>query len=525
MSEPSQIVRPKLLDCTLRDGGYYTSWDFSDEVVNTYLEAMSRLPVDIVELGYCNPPKSGYFGRYHYLSHDVTSSARRKLRPEQSLAVMIDEKQVTPVQAEALLAPHIGIVNIVRIAAVPTRLLEAAALAKQIEKLGFDVCINVMYLSQYWESVGSLSHFVGLDRHCTSVALVDSYGACLPHQVAHATAEAKLLLPAIDVGFHGHDNLGLAISNSLSALEAGATIIDATVMGMGRGPGNTRMELVLANMFAQGLVDVDLSVLQQTMQDFDELKYQHRWGTNLAYMISGAASLPQNEVMEWIGKNRYSVHAILQALNGFGADNLDEEVYPGLPPEDSRRELVIIGGGQSVDEHSSAIRDYIRNSGAIVLHANYRHFDLMPQIESEQYFCAAGDSSSRTPHNMGNSSVKGIVVPVGPRFAGSVPETDVPVFQAKPFCSSGDSGRLGPVSDIGPLDLALGVASIWGMSKITLIGFDGYENATIAQQELFKETQDLLDRFRDSNPDITVSSATKTLYTIPLTSVYCQPEL
>lgn len=43
----------KILDCTLRDGGYYTNWDFDDALVTTYINAMNQLPIDYIELGYC----------------------------------------------------------------------------------------------------------------------------------------------------------------------------------------------------------------------------------------------------------------------------------------------------------------------------------------------------------------------------------------------------------------------------------------------------------------------------------------
>lgn len=46
----------QILDCTLRDGGYYTNWDFNDNVVDTYIHAMNMLPVDYLEIGYRNNP-------------------------------------------------------------------------------------------------------------------------------------------------------------------------------------------------------------------------------------------------------------------------------------------------------------------------------------------------------------------------------------------------------------------------------------------------------------------------------------
>ena len=49
----------KILDCTIRDGGYYTNWDFSKETINTYLRSINKLPIDFIEVGYRNPDLSG----------------------------------------------------------------------------------------------------------------------------------------------------------------------------------------------------------------------------------------------------------------------------------------------------------------------------------------------------------------------------------------------------------------------------------------------------------------------------------
>ena len=50
----------KILDCTLRDGGYYTNWDFDRNVVDIYLDAVNKLPIDYIEVGYRNLPSEEY---------------------------------------------------------------------------------------------------------------------------------------------------------------------------------------------------------------------------------------------------------------------------------------------------------------------------------------------------------------------------------------------------------------------------------------------------------------------------------
>ena len=57
----------KILDCTIRDGGYYTNWDFNKETIKTYLRSINKLPIDFIEVGYRNPDLSVYFGEYYFL--------------------------------------------------------------------------------------------------------------------------------------------------------------------------------------------------------------------------------------------------------------------------------------------------------------------------------------------------------------------------------------------------------------------------------------------------------------------------
>ena len=56
----------RILDCTLRDGGYYTDWDFNSDIVDTYISAMNMLPIDYLEIGYRNKPVKEYQGKFGY---------------------------------------------------------------------------------------------------------------------------------------------------------------------------------------------------------------------------------------------------------------------------------------------------------------------------------------------------------------------------------------------------------------------------------------------------------------------------
>src|SRR6266568_3944784 len=84
------------------------------------------------------------------------------------------------------------------------------------------------------------------------VILMDSAGAYLPEDV---TEKVKTLVKVLktSVGFHAHNNLGMAVANSVAAVNAGATIIDTTARGLGAGAGNCQLEVFVAVMEKMGI--------------------------------------------------------------------------------------------------------------------------------------------------------------------------------------------------------------------------------------------------------------------------------
>ena len=62
-------------------------------------------------------------------------------------------------------------------------------------------------------------------------------------------------------------------------------------------------------------IKIDYAALSNTVSDFENLNKNYNWGTSLPYMFSGAFSLPQKQVMEWVSMNRYPMESIVNALN------------------------------------------------------------------------------------------------------------------------------------------------------------------------------------------------------------------
>ncbi len=522
MSNPAFTV----LDCTFRDGGYYTNWDFAPSLVQKYLTTIASLDVSAVEIGYVGPTLPGYYGRFYYCDEGLLERARAALRPDQTLAVMMNAKDCDPAAAARYLAPAGRQVGLVRLAVNPEALAQGIELARAAADCGYPVCINVMYLSKYWNDVSVLEPLAKAAEFVTGVALVDSYGACFPEEVGAAMREATALLPQ-PVGFHGHDNLGLAFSNALAALAAGAASVDATLLGMGRGAGNLRTEIILGYKALRCGSDFDVANLADILDDFEAMKQEFGWGNSLPYILSGFAGLPQKDVMDWLGKKRYSSWSIVRALQQQKTSSFDFRSFPKFAAASagaSSPACVVIGGGPSVLEHRDALARWLVRDGVTVIHSSMRHVETLKDVAVPQYVCLAGHELEKARKAYGTDvgalpNVAGFVIMPAPRFEGVVPAegTGKPVMEVAPI--GAPEASLGPVKDVSPLALALGAALAVEPATIHLAGFDGYANATDAQQEMAREVQTLLDGLR-AGSKARVASLTPTRYDVPLSSVY-----
>ena len=110
-------MKTKILDCTLRDGGYYTNWDFSSAVVKTYIETTNKLPINYLKVGYRNKPTKEYMGKFSYTPVSILKKLRKT--SNKKLVVMLNEKSTLPEDFDELLTPIKGLADMVRLAVDP----------------------------------------------------------------------------------------------------------------------------------------------------------------------------------------------------------------------------------------------------------------------------------------------------------------------------------------------------------------------------------------------------------------------
>jgi 4-hydroxy 2-oxovalerate aldolase len=241
---------PRLTDTTLRDGSHAMRHQFTRAQVRAVVEALDRAGVAVLEVTHGDglAGSSIQYGFSRENEMDLIQEAR---------------SAATHARIAALLLPGIGTrtelkeavgrgIQVVRIA---TQCTEADisqqhfGMAKEmgLEAVGFLMMAH-MRPPEFLAEQALLMEKYGAD----CVYVVDSAGALLPDGAAARVRALKSAL-SVQVGFHAHNNLGLAIGNTLAAVEAGADQVDGTLRGLGAGAGNAATELLAAALDKLGL--------------------------------------------------------------------------------------------------------------------------------------------------------------------------------------------------------------------------------------------------------------------------------
>lgn len=468
----------KILDCTLRDGGYYTNWDFNTSIVDSYIQAMNRLPVDYLEVGYRNNPTKEYLGKFGYTPTSVLKLLREQCTKK--IAIMLNEKSTMPKDLEYLLSPIQGMADMVRIAIDPKNIDRSIELAKAVKYMGFEVGFNVMYMSKWAEMDGFLPKLTNINDIVDLFCMVDSFGGITPQEVKNTITEVRKYT-TVPIGFHGHNNLQLGLSNTLTAIDCGIDYVDATITGMGRGAGNLKMELLLTYLNKHKGLEVDFNVLGDVITAFMPLKEKYGWGTNLPYMLSGANNIPQKEVMDWVTNRVYSFNSIVRALDNRKNNAEDNARFPLLEVSAKYDQVIVIGGGDNALEHRDAIESFIlSHPNTAMVFATARQAKAYLKLSVSKYYCLVGNESHRLIKNIGADKFDGIcVLPPYPRKMG----TEVPDFATKSTYELESIDFVEQYKD-SVTSVALQLAMAITDGEIYVVGYDGYPGNVLSEKEV-----------------------------------------
>lgn len=236
--------RCRILDCTLRDGGYITNWYFGEETMRNVIADLSFAGLDYVECGYINPDETEE-GKAIFNDIEKIGKYLPKNNKETFYLAMADCAQILPEQ----ITPYTGkSVSGIRVVFYKHQIAEAMALCKSVKDNGYELFVQPMVTIDYsFEEYGNL-----LEEICKlqpyAVSIVDSFGYMNKQDFK---SYFKLLDDKLEknvmIGFHSHNNMQLAFITAQDVLDYKTErkiVIDASLYGMGRGAGNLNTELI-----------------------------------------------------------------------------------------------------------------------------------------------------------------------------------------------------------------------------------------------------------------------------------------
>ena len=267
----SSLGNLRILECTLRDGSYRINFQFTREDTRVIAEALESAGFNMIEVG-------------HGIGLGASDSGN-------GVAAESDETYMKAV-AETLSTADWGMFCIpgvakldhldlaanygmpfVRIGVNVEDHADALPFIKRAKRHGMYVCTN--FMKSYVTSPERFAEFAVESQEAGSdlVYIVDSAGGMLPGEIEAYIAAIRSRSASLAIGFHGHNNLGMAVANCLTAVEHGATLIDSSLQGFGRSAGNAPTEQLVCALIRAGY---DLSVDPIAVMDCGELHIQPR---------------------------------------------------------------------------------------------------------------------------------------------------------------------------------------------------------------------------------------------------------
>lgn len=275
----------KVIDCTIRDGGLINNHYFTDDFVKAVYKALADSGIDYMEMGYRSsrelfPPKD--YGAWKYCDDDKIREIIDGVESSIKLAVMVDAHRV---KEQSFVPVDKSPVSMIRVATYVKDIDKAIELVNKSHDLGYETTVNIMAISREIER--DLIEALDQLAKCPAdvVYVVDSYGALYSEQVEYLVKLFKQHMPGKEIGVHCHNNQQLAFGNTIEGIIHNANYVDGSLYGIGRGPGNCCLELIMG--FLKNPKFKLTPILKVIEDHMLPMLKEIEWGYMIPYMVTG----------------------------------------------------------------------------------------------------------------------------------------------------------------------------------------------------------------------------------------------
>ncbi len=330
-------MKTQIMDVTLRDGSYAINYQFSEHDTRRIGVALEDAGVPFVEIGHGMGLNASSYKHGLALCTDEEYLAAAMQSYKKCSYGMFCIPGVARVEDLALLKKYGA--AFVRVGCNIDKIKDSEPFVRKAKELGLMVAAN--YMKSYtateaeFEACVKLSVSYGADY----IYVVDSAGCMLPEDLKKYFDVIKR--NGVKAGFHGHNNLGLANSNSLYAIDLGFDIIDTSLQGLGRSAGNASTELIVALMdLKYGFKGYDNRRLIQFSDEYVRplVKNVGLYGLDIYCGIAGFHSSYMKYIHKYASKYSVNPYTLIVEYCKYDKINMDEKkleaIAKELPKED-----------------------------------------------------------------------------------------------------------------------------------------------------------------------------------------------
>ena len=384
----------KLLDCTLRDGGYVNDWKWGFEGARAIIQALVKARIDVVEVGFLRNVEE-YDPNISVCNH---IEELNRLLPENPGNTMFSGMAMRSNYDINKLSPYSGSgIEMIRITAHDYDIEEGMDFAREVKDKGYKLSINPINIMGYsdkrilWiiDQVNSIQPY--------QFSIVDTFGSMKRRDLDRIVSLVDNNLDRqIRVALHLHENMSMSCCLAQNYVDKHLNrpvAVDGSLMGMGRIPGNLPVELIAdyLNEYADKAYDIDY--LMDAIQDYiAPIKGSPKWGYTPAYFLSARFNLHRNYSEHYLKKGDLTNKDINHILARFDdskktafdadyADKLyeeyknreidDTEDFSLLGAEIKGKSILVLAPGASIVTQEEKIKNFITDNKPIVISVNF----------------------------------------------------------------------------------------------------------------------------------------------------------
>jgi 4-hydroxy 2-oxovalerate aldolase len=494
----------RILDCTLRDGGYINDWKFGKKTIKGIINHLAEANIDIIETGFIrhvdHRDDTSVFSSVDQIAELIAPKKANTL-----YAVMIEQHN----HADDLISEYDGrSVDLVRITFRRNEWEEAKESVKRIMAKGYKVCVQPVGTATYDDQ--SLLNLIKDVNQLKPYAfyLVDTLGMMYIHDMRRFYYLIdNNLSNNICLGFHSHNNLQMSFANAQEIIQLShkrKLIIDSSCYGMGRGAGNLTTELIADyinnNVDQRYYLTPILCIIDKYLKSVFAEK---RWGYDVPLFLSATVRCHPNYAIYLMKKETIGIEKIEKLLSLIPNENrsefnenLIERLYLQLQAYEiddtsafielesmvKDRKVLLLGSGSSIEKYKTIISKATEDT--VVISINYLPEDFRVDavfVSNEKRLEAIGLGSAKTvlaTSNLNRIIQKGLF------------------FNYSSLLGEGDAS-----DNAGAM--LIRILSKAGAKKLFLAGFDGFDVDSTANFVVpeFRTTLDY-DAAKKKNEDI-----------------------